>query len=129
MALSASINRRISYTNMMITRNMTVATGKEVFEGSIVEITTSYIQPATGSGLCMGVAAEHGDAGDEIRVQYNHVEVFTIASPLESKNGSIVYATADDTITYSSGTTIVGKQVGLVPGSATQIYVQVCLDN
>jgi hypothetical protein len=115
---------------------MTVATGKTVYKGAIVEIDTStgHVQPATDTYICMGIAAEYGTAGEEIPIEFNHVEALTVASADETKNGAVVYASDDATIAYTGSNTIVGKQVGLVDDETinngdTRVWVHICLNN
>ena len=115
MALSSAKRRHIVRPDFALPRNMTIATGVSIYEGAIVAMNGSgELEIPDNSNAVIGVAYENGSAGEQIRVQYRHIERFTLSGATQANNGALVYATSDDTLTYTPGTSIVGRQVDVV---------------
>jgi len=114
MALSA--NREVSRYVDQDLRSYPVKGSTHVYKGGFVNLDAGgYLQPATGTTQAVGLAYEEADNssgsdGDvSVRVFTQGDFLLTLAGANKTNIGDAVYASADDTLTFTStGNTLVG---------------------
>jgi hypothetical protein len=113
MALSA--NREVDRYVDQELRSFQVAASAHVYKGGFVGLNSGYARALTASDQCVGIAYEEGDnssgsAGDiTVRVYTQGDFLHTLSGAALTNIGDAVYASADDTLTFtSSGNSLVG---------------------
>ena len=98
-------------------RALPVKTGVHIYKGAFVGLSGGYAQPLAAGDPFAGVAYEEvnntgADGAKSVRVYTNGDFEHTLASASRANNGSVVYASADDTLTLTQGSnSAVGNQV------------------
>ncbi len=117
--MSLTANREVDHYIDQELRSFQVAAAAQVFKGALVGLTAGgYAQPLTAGDVFIGIAYEEmdntsGAAGDK------SVRVYTLGDfghPLSGATvtdiGNAVYASADDTLTFTSvGNSYVGTAI------------------
>ena len=107
MALTA--NREVDHYIDQELRSLQVAAGKQIYKGALVGVTTGgYAQPLTAGDLFVGIAYEEmdntsGADGDEsVRIYTVGDFGHALSGAAVSNLGDAVYASADDTLTFTA---------------------------
>lgn len=118
MALTA--NRDVDRYVDQDVRSFAVAASTHIYKGSLVGLSSGYARPLEAGDTCVGIAYEEADntagsAGDvSIRVCTQGDFQHTLAGAAVTNIGDAVYASADDTLTFTStDNSFVGVCAGL----------------
>lgn len=133
MALTANKERITQRPDLAFETYFNVAASLEIFQGALLSVDASgNIVKAVSTARCAGVAYEYYNntvasptTTKPLRVEYNHIEQFTLAGVTDAAIDTLVYATADDTLTLTPNTCIVGYIRKI---SGTTIWVEVSLN-
>ena len=106
MALTA--NREVDRYVDQELRSFQVAASGHVYKGGFVGLSSGYARALAGGDQCVGVAYEEGDnssgsAGDiSVRVYTQGDFLHSLSGAALTNIGDAVYASADDTLTFTS---------------------------
>lgn len=106
MALSA--NRQVDHYVDQELRSFQVAASAHVYKGAFVGLDSGYARGLNAADQCVGVAYEESDnssgsAGDvTVRVHTQGDFLHTLSGAALTNIGDAVYASADDTLTFTA---------------------------
>lgn len=124
-ALAAAKVRTVQKPNLVVRRSVVVDTGETLYSGAIVTLNgVNGAEAATTGNACIGISTDTYTAGQTAILEYNHIELLTLASPTVANIGAAVYASDSGTLTLTPNTAIVGyiSDLGSV---ANTVYVRV----
>ncbi|MGB2985845.1 MAG: capsid cement protein [Phycisphaerae bacterium] len=106
MALSA--NREVDHYIDQELRSLQVAADTHIYKGALIGLASGYARPLTAGDLFVGIAYEEmdntgGSAGDKsVRIYTLGDFGHALSGAAVTNIGDAVYASADDTLTFTS---------------------------
>ncbi len=106
--MALSENREVDRYVDQELRSFKVAASAHVYKGGLVGLSSGYARALTAGDVCVGIAYEEADnssgsAGDvSVRVYTQGDFQHALSSAALTNIGDAVYASADDTLTFTS---------------------------
>ena len=130
--MSLTANREVDHYIDQELRSFQVAAAKHIYKGALVGLSsTGYAQPLTAGDLFVGIAYEEmdnsGGADGDVSVRVYTLGDFghSLSGATVSNIGDAVYASADDTLTFTSTS---NSYVGYVVDAPTSGEIILRLD-